>query len=96
MLLELLNKNETAWEFEIEGNKRASELDDFYSTRTNIIPFVNGIIRGKWDPLVKRKLLGEGVQINKERESLTLLPAMVYHVRDFQFDCLTSIIHKIY
>ena len=96
VLLKLLDKNETAWEFEVEGNNRAADLDNFYSTRSNIIPFVNGVVKGKWNLLAKRRLLAEGVKINKERQSLTLLQALGYHFRDLQFDLLTYIIHKIY
>jgi|ETNmetMinimDraft_32_1059908.scaffolds.fasta_scaffold29281_2 hypothetical protein len=96
ILLELLDKHESSWEFEIIGNRRSSKLDHFYSTRSNIIPFMNGVIKGKWEPIYKRRLLKSGVKINDKRKSLTTLQSVFYHFRDFWFDFLTYLIHKIY
>tara|TARA_B110000196_G_scaffold213952_1_gene183547 strand:- start:257 stop:988 length:732 start_codon:yes stop_codon:yes gene_type:complete len=96
VLLDLLDKNESCWEFEVIGNKRSFKLDHFYSTRSNIIPFMNGVIKGKWEPRYKTRLLNSGIKINNERESLTTLQSVLYHFRDIQFDFLTYLIHKIY
>ena len=96
VLLELLDKHESSWEFEIIGNKRSFPLDNFYSTRSNIIPFMNGVIKGRWEPIYKKRLLKSGIKINDERESLTTLQSVLYHFRDIQFDFLTYLIHKIY
>lgn len=96
VLIDLLVDNESAWEFEIEGNKRAIKFDDFYSTRYNMIPFLNGVIKGKWNPIVKNKLLKIGVQIEGGRESLSFFQTIVYKFRDMQFDLITYIIHKIF
>lgn len=96
VLIDLLDEKESAWEFEVNGSKRAAKLGGFYSTRLNIIPFVNGVIKGKWNPLAEMQLLNKGVHINKQRESLNLLQTIIYYIRDFQFDVLTYMIHKIY
>ena len=96
VLLELLDKNESSWEFEIIGNKRSFPLDNFYSTRSNIIPFMNGVIKGKWEPIYKKRLLNSGIKINNKRESLTTMQSVLYHFRDFQFNFLTYLIHKVY
>ena len=96
MLIELLEKKESAWEFEINGNKRAANIGGFYSTRHNVIPFINGVIKGKWNPLAKRKLLAKGIKVDGKRKSLSVFQTILYELRDFQFDCLTYIIHKVY
>ena len=96
VLLELLEKEEDAWEFERNGNVRSYKYNDFYSTRSNVIPFVNGIVKGMWNPLAKNKLKQLGFSISDNRDSLKPLDTLKYKARDLQFDFLTYIIHKIY
>ena len=96
VLLALLKKEENAWEFERNGNIRAYRYTDFYSTRINSIPFVNGIVKGRWNPLVKNKLKHMGLSISENRPTLTWYYTLYYKFRDMQFDFLTYLIHKIY
>ena len=91
-----MQRQENAWEFEINGNIRSYKYDNFYSTRENVIPFVNGVIKGIWNPLAKNKLRKLGFSISKDRDTLDLLDTFKYKIRDLQFDVLTYIIHKIY
>ena len=96
VLLELLQKDENAWEFETNGNIRSYKYKDFYSTRRNSIPFVNGIVKGIWNPLAKNKLKRLGLSISNNRPTLGFLNTIKYKMRDLQFDFLTYMIHKIY
>ena len=96
VLLELLQKDENAWEFETNGNIRSYKYKDFYSTRRNSIPFVNGIVKGIWNPLAKNKLKRLGLSISNNRPTLGFLDTLIYKIRDLQFDFLTYMIHKIY
>jgi hypothetical protein len=96
VLLELLQKDENAWEFETNGNVRSYKYKDFYSTRRNVIPFVNGIVKGIWNPLAKNKLKRLGFSISNNRSTLGFLNTVKYKMRDLQFDFLTYMIHKIY
>ena len=96
VLLELLQKDENAWEFETNGNIRSYKYKDFYSTRRNVIPFVNGIVKGIWNPLAKNKLKRLGFSISDNRSTLGFLDTFKYKMRDLQFDCLTYLIHKVY
>ena len=96
ILLELLQKEENAWEFERNGNVRSYKYKDFYSTRSNVIPFVNGIVKGMWNPLAKNKLERLGFPISNNRAVLGPIDTLLYKLRDLQFDFLTYIIHKIY
>ena len=96
VLLELLQKNEDAWEFERDGNLRSYKYNGFYSTRRNVIPFVNGIVKGMWNPLAVNKLEKLGFSESSNREVLSLMDTFKYKIRDLQFDFLTYLIHKIY
>lgn len=96
VLLNLLEEKENAWEFEIKGNIRSFKYDKFYSTRKNVIPFINGIVKGVWNPLAKNKLKSLGFSICEDRGMLGPLDTLNYKIRDLQFDFLTSMIHKIY
>jgi hypothetical protein len=96
VLLELLQKDENAWEFEINGNVRSYKYKNFYSTRRNVIPFVNGVVKGIWNPLAKNKLKRLGFPISDNRLTLGFLDTFKYKIRDLQFDFLTYMIHKIY
>tara|TARA_B100000945_G_C20399391_1_gene606536 strand:- start:1047 stop:1778 length:732 start_codon:yes stop_codon:yes gene_type:complete len=96
VLLNLLEEKENAWEFEIKGNIRSFKYDNFYSTRKNVIPFINGIVKGVWNPLAKNKLKNLGFSICEDRGMLGPLDTLNYKIRDLQFDFLTSMIHKIY
>ena len=96
VLLNLLKIQESAWEFEINGNIRSSSFDHFYSTRSNVIPFINGIVRGKWNPIAKFRLKRQGFKVNGTRNSLTIYETIAHKVRDLQFDFLTFLIHLIY
>ena len=96
VLLSLLDNKETAWEFEVKGNLRTKNIYEFYSTRKNIIPFVNGVIKGKWEPLAKNKIQNFGIELDDCRGSLTFSQTIYYHIKNSQFDILTYLIHKIY
>ena len=96
ILLELLEKDENAWEFERNGNVRSYQYNDFYSTRRNVIPFINGIVKGIWNPLAKNKLKRLGFSISDNRAALGPLETLRYKMWDLQFDFLTYMIHKIY
>jgi len=78
------------------GNLRSQKYNNFYSTRKNIIPFVNGVIKGKWEALAKKRIKNFGIQIDEKRSSLTFMQMLYYHFKNTQFDILTYLIHKIY
>ena len=95
VLLNLLVKEETAWEFEIKGNARSFSIQDFYSTKINMIPFVNGVVKGKWNPLAKRKLRKLGFEISNERACFGFVETIRYKFRDLQFNVLSYLIQLI-
>ena len=48
VLQDLLEEGESAWDFEINGSKRAYKYDGFYAVYNDFINYENGIIKGKW------------------------------------------------
>ena len=96
ILLELLHQDEDAWQFERDGNLRSYKYEGFYSTRRNVIPFVNGIVKGIWNPLAKKRLIRLGFTISSDRLTLGWLSTLKYKFRDMQFDMFAYLIHKIY
>ena len=65
VLLSLLRPGENAWQFEKEGNDRNSRYD-FYSIngRKTIVKYEHGIVKGKWLPKTKLKLMKAGYEVN--------------------------------
>lgn len=96
VLISLLQKDENAWEFEVKGNARSADIDGFYSTKSNIIPFVNAVIKGFWNPVAKNKIKNLGIELSASRKSLSFFESIKYQIRDFQFNVYTYIIHLIY
>ena len=47
-LVDLLNDDETAWDFEIKGSERSSKYDNFFATRYHSFKFIHGVKRGIW------------------------------------------------
>ena len=48
VLLNLLVKEESAWDFETKGSLRASRYNNFYALKKNLIYYDNAIIKGSW------------------------------------------------
>ena len=96
VLISLLQEDENAWEFEVKGNARSSDIDGFYSTKSNVIPFVNGVIKGFWNPVAKNKIKNLGIELCANRNSLSFFESIKYQIRDFQFNVYAYIIHLIY
>jgi len=54
VLINLLKEGETAWDFEIKGSLRSNKYNGFFSVDEDLIPVVNGVIRGKWNRKIIR------------------------------------------
>lgn len=46
--LDLLDENESAWQFEINASIRSNKYPNFYSSRVPVTPYLNAIVKGKW------------------------------------------------
>lgn len=73
VLQDLLNLEENAWEFEIYGTRRADKYGGFFATFKPFLPVLNGVIKGKWQGFVLRKIQSFGIELNlKERKVMTI------------------------
>jgi hypothetical protein len=79
-LKSLLIDSENAWEFETKGNKRSQASPHFYSTKKVGFSYLNGVVKGKWNLLVKNNLLKNGYNISPQRKSFSLLELIKYQI----------------
>lgn len=91
-LISLLRTTENAWEFERYGSIRSDEIDGFYAVRRDFFRVANTIVKGKFVPKQKRKLLEEGNTILSERKTLSPFRAIVLSMNTLIFNLFTTII----
>ena len=63
VLKDLLKEGESAWDFEINGSKRAYQYDKFYAVYNDFIKYKNGIIKGKWRRSIVKEKNNYGLKI---------------------------------
>lgn len=49
VLMNLLRKGESAWDFEEIGTPRTDEIDGFYASNHTLLPSCNTVIKGVWE-----------------------------------------------
>jgi len=87
VLLDLLDRDENAWEFEDKGSERSNKYDKFYCVKTPVISYLNGVVKGKWVPSVVRKLEKEGIKLNiKDRAIMTSTEFIMFKCKDVLYD----------
>jgi hypothetical protein len=73
VLLSLLRSEETIWQFEVQGSVRTDVYPDFYATEETYLPWLNGVIRGKWVPRAQAAMIAAGYPVQTQsRELFTL------------------------
>jgi len=73
VLSDLLKKVESAWDFEILGSLRSDKYNNFYATWEKYLPFMNGVIKGKWRRSSVKMLKSLGIEIDlNKREIMNL------------------------
>ena len=71
-----LKENESAWDFEIEGTKRAFKSEGFFSLYKSFIHYDNSVIKGKWQrPLIKKLNIK-----NSSRPKMNLKEQFLYNI----------------
>lgn len=75
----------SAWDIEAKWNKDATEAPDEYfedviSSKTEVIKVLHGIVKGRWLPTVRKKLIASGVLIDSSRECLSLHGEVKYNL----------------
>ena len=69
-LLSLLKAGESAWHFEVYGSERSDVFEGFYASRERLVPIVNGVVEGKWQRAVVKKLRVLGVDLDLSRREV--------------------------
>lgn len=57
----MLNKGESAWQFEIHGSRRTDSYRGFFAYETSCISYHNMVVKGLVDPRVEAKLNRAGI-----------------------------------
>jgi len=82
VLLELLDVEENAWEFEINGNFRSNSYDRFYTSNKTIIPYLNAVVKGVWVRDIFFKLKKDNIiKDSIERKKMNYLSFYIYKIK---------------
>lgn len=63
-LLNILNKSESAWQFEIHGSRRTDPYQGFFASESESLSFRNLVVKGLIDPRAEAKLNKSGIMTN--------------------------------
>lgn len=64
-LIALLDRTESAWQFERNGSVRSAGDPYYYRTYQEVIPYKNAVIKGLWVPVVRGELVARGFRIDE-------------------------------
>jgi hypothetical protein len=65
VLLDLLDRSESAWQFELVGAARSDRFDGFFASDRTLVTFVNLVIKGLVDPRAERVLVRRGISVDE-------------------------------
>lgn len=93
VLIDLLNEKETAWEFEKRGSIRSNKYDDFYVVKEKLIPYLNGVVKGKWVPHILSQLKKENIDIDETRRlTMNKHEAFIEKIKKLKFQLMLKTI----
>lgn len=79
VLIDLLDVNESAWDFEILGSERSNKYPEFYSINRTVLPYLNGVVKGKWVKSVYSYLKNEGFSVSdKKIKKMSTLETLIF------------------
>ncbi|MBI51986.1 MAG: hypothetical protein CL779_02050 [Chloroflexi bacterium] len=79
VLKDLLKAEESAWDFEIYGSERSNKYSDFYSVDTTVLPYLNGVVKGKWVRKVYKYLYKEGFSVSSKNIKIMTIKEDIYY-----------------
>jgi len=95
ILLDLLDRDENAWEFEDKGSVRSNKYDKFYCVNYPAIPYINGVVKGKWVPDAVKKINKQGIKIDtKSREIMSFKESLKYIIVNKLYNLYKSVLFK--
>ena len=62
----LLDETESAWQFENYASRRSNQFEHFYVAKQTLIPYINGVVKGKWVPDKLAELQQLGIDIDTQ------------------------------
>lgn len=65
ILIALLDRTESAWQFERNASVRSADDPHYYRVYRELIPYENAVIKGLWVPAVRRELLARGFPVDQ-------------------------------
>ncbi len=80
VLSNLLDEKESAWDFEIKGSLRSKNYNEFYSVDDDLIPVVNGVIRGKWNRKIIKYFKKNKISYCSNRPVLSVREQILYEL----------------
>jgi hypothetical protein len=81
VLLDVLDSNENAWEFEIFGDARTDKYKQWFACERQNLSFYNLVIKGKMDRLSLYRLQSSGVRIVTARPIMTPIETLLFLLR---------------
>lgn len=89
-LTSILQKGESAWQFEIEGSVRSDSHPFFTSTYRRVFCVLNSVIKGKWRRFALYRIKSFGIVVqDSPRKVFSLFEEFVFglkQIRSFVFD----------
>lgn len=93
ILMDLLDRKENAWEFEYKGSIRSNKYDKFYCVNYPAIPYINGVVKGKWVPSAIKKLNKMGIEVDTNvREVMSFKESIKYNIVNKLYNIYKSIL----
>lgn len=81
VLIDLLNPTESAWDFEIIGSERSNKYPDFYGVNKVYLPYLNGVVKGKWVRSVFKYLTREGIEVtDKKIKQMSFIEGLIFEL----------------
>lgn len=90
-LLELLDKNENAWEFERFGAIRSDKYDGFYVVYEDFFKVSNTVVKGKWVPKERKKIEYLGYILDNSRIKLSMIQALKLQIHSYIYKFFINI-----
>jgi hypothetical protein len=78
VLVDILRKNETAWDFEKKGSVRSDQYDGFYSVVDNCFSFFHGVIKGQWTIEAVKEFERMGLSIDLTSRNIFSTKTVLY------------------
>ena len=82
VLLNLLKRGESAWEFEVFGSTRSKDLENFYSLENPIFSFDHLIVKGKLDFRAQKMLLKENENVQLGFPLMNFFEFIVIYIKE--------------